>query len=145
MPHRKWRIPLSFNLPYTPKNYERLLLNSLVVKEFSMRDVKRRIDSLDKLFVQIIKKIRAEIRDFPKNPYVYTYQNSGIQQLLKKTVPDLFIKKLSKILTIEECQQVHAVLSLNLVNSQIQAKKIFQKQNSLLNENTRLKILKYLK
>jgi predicted nucleotidyltransferase len=62
MPPQKWRIFYSYQLEWLPADFRRLLEESILVKDFSAEDLKRRIKALRRLWKEIILKIEHETK-----------------------------------------------------------------------------------
>jgi predicted nucleotidyltransferase len=60
LPAPKWRIFHSYGLKWLPADYKRLVGEALLVKGFSVRDFRRRLEAIRKLWRRILPKIGEE-------------------------------------------------------------------------------------
>jgi predicted nucleotidyltransferase len=60
LPAPKWRIYYSYGLKWLPENYRRILAEGLLVKSFSVRDFRRRLEAIRKLWCEMLPKVREE-------------------------------------------------------------------------------------
>ena len=57
IPHYKWKLKKSFDLKYKPKNYQRDILNAILIRSFTETDVKRRIKVIKEVSSEIMRKV----------------------------------------------------------------------------------------
>jgi len=60
LPAPKWRIFYSSSLKWRPAGYKELIEEAMIVKSFSLKDVRRRLRALRKLWCDIVPKIEDE-------------------------------------------------------------------------------------
>jgi predicted nucleotidyltransferase len=60
VPPQKWRIFYSYILKWLPSNYEELLREAMVIKEFSTSDLERRLKAIRKIWRGTVPKIEEE-------------------------------------------------------------------------------------
>jgi predicted nucleotidyltransferase len=60
LPAPKWRLFYSYKLKWLPKSYNRLIIEALNVKDFSVADFKRRLTAIRKIWSEIVPKIEQE-------------------------------------------------------------------------------------
>jgi len=60
LPAPKWRIFYSYGLKWLPPDYKRLVGEALLVKSFSVKDFRRRLEAIRELWCGILPKIREE-------------------------------------------------------------------------------------
>lgn len=121
-PHRKWRVAVLTTMDKLPDNFIELLRNAMQIKDFSEKDIRRRISTLDKIYRWVEAMARQKYPNFPENPYEYYFKK--FYQLR----PDCFAQKMSRILCRngnDECrQELEGNLCLNLISNKRQLDKI---------------------
>jgi len=60
LPAPKWRIFYSYELKWLPENHRRLLGEAMLVKSFSVKEFRRRLEAIRKLWCEMLPKIREE-------------------------------------------------------------------------------------
>ena len=60
LPAPKWRIFYSYELKWLPENHRRLLGEAMLVKSFSVKEFRRRLEATRKLWCEMLPKIREE-------------------------------------------------------------------------------------
>ena len=60
LPAPKWRIFYSYELKWLPENHRRLLGEAMLVKSFSVKEFRRRLEAIRKLRCEMLPKIREE-------------------------------------------------------------------------------------
>jgi predicted nucleotidyltransferase len=60
LPAPKWRIFYSYGLKWLPADYKRLMVEGLLVKSFSVKDFRRRLEAIRKLWCEMLPKIKEE-------------------------------------------------------------------------------------
>lgn len=69
-PHKKWRIAMSFDLPWLPKEYQEKLRASMKVEGFGQESILRRRECLIELFEELQQAVTDE-GDFDTTAYQY--------------------------------------------------------------------------
>ena len=116
VPHKKWGFVF---LDKLPNNYQLLekFKKALLVKDYSLRDIKRRLKLLDEIYEIIIAKIYDKYPSFPLNPYEYYYRN--FVQINKETSIDRAFSELvfDNNLTEEDKDEVFGNMCFNIIDS----------------------------
>jgi hypothetical protein len=60
LPAPKWRIFYSYELKWLPGSYKRLLGEAVLVKSFSAKDFRRRLEAVRELWRETLPKVREE-------------------------------------------------------------------------------------
>jgi len=60
LPPQKWRICYSHSLKWLPQGYRKLVEETMAVKNFSARDLNRRLRALRTMWQQILPKLKSE-------------------------------------------------------------------------------------
>jgi len=60
LPAPKWRIFYSYELKWLPENHRRFLGEAMLVKSFSVKEFRRRLEAIRKLWCEMLPKIREE-------------------------------------------------------------------------------------
>ena len=114
-PHKKWRIAILNTVEILPNNFFRDIKQAMLISDFSIKDIKRRIKILNKIYAKIVKLVKQKYPNFPEQPYEYYYRNF-IQ--LKK---DCFIQKtldqLRPKTNTKELRKLEEKLCLNLISN----------------------------
>lgn len=95
-PHKKWCLETSMLLPWLPKGYRRNILEAMLIKDFSGRDIYRRVRILKKIFESLQKCLLKE-KVVPKNAYEYACIHFWGRQLLEKPFSVQVLEKLDNI------------------------------------------------
>jgi hypothetical protein len=121
-PHKKWRIPVVFTLSDNTKNFRKNLKEAMLVKNYSKKDIKRRMRVLHRMYKKQSSKVKARIKNFPRDPYKYACKRLCSRQLLIDTFPDKITERLNGEFNESEKKQLHGFLSFNLTSSIEEAK-----------------------
>jgi len=60
LPAPKWRIFYSYGLKWLPENYRKLVGEALLVKSFSVKDFRRRLEVIRRLWCGMLPKVKEE-------------------------------------------------------------------------------------
>jgi len=71
LPPPKWRIYYSHELKWLPEDYKKLLKETLYAKNFSVKELNRRLKALRNLWLKIMLKIQDETGLNPKQMHEY--------------------------------------------------------------------------
>lgn len=118
-PHAKWRFEMSKDLPWKPKNYDKLMLEALIGKDFSPEDINRRRSILLEMGSEIEANcMKINLFD---GLTAYDYENRHWEtdrQLLSETFSDKTEKILrQKGFTLPEADLARGFMNENFVGS----------------------------
>lgn len=71
LPPPKWRIFYSYGLKWLPKDYREILKETLYIKNFSVKELNRRLKAIRNLWLKTMIKIRDETGLAPKQMHEY--------------------------------------------------------------------------
>jgi len=66
LPPTKWRIFYSYRLKWLPEDYKELLEETMYTKNFSVKELNRRLKAIRRLWLNILPKIEDETGLTPK-------------------------------------------------------------------------------
>ena len=112
LPHKKWRLVYINEMSNTRKIIP-LIKKVMVVKKNGIKDVKRRIKILNKIFLEVYFLVLKKYPNFPKNPYEFYYRN--FIQFNPMTSIDLFLKHIRP--PKENFEKIKGVLCYNLIDT----------------------------
>ncbi len=124
MPHKKWSIPFLATFPFVPQDCLNNLKEAMKIKSYLKEDVERRIRFLNKLYQEISMYVKKNIKNFPENPYEYSYKNLDSYQLIKDPYIDRFFRLIENKFNAQEKSDVHGFLSFFLVKSKQELKQV---------------------
>ena len=131
LPHKKWSLVYLKDMkgPFNKLHFK--FKEAMLIKNYEISDIKRRIRILDNIYNLILKEIIKKYKDFPKNPYKYYYTN--FIQLNKVTKIDRALKIFEKKLTGEELEIIQGFMCFNIVNSMENLLKVLSQDNNIGN------------
>ena len=130
-PHKKWRLAMLPTMEILPKNIIINLKEALLVKNYSIKDIKRRIIYLDKIYRAVYNIVKIQYPQFPDNPYEYYYKN--FVQLNKNTYIQKLVSKYGNKLSDKKKEQLKGELCFNLICSLPEAKIPYFKKYGIIN------------
>lgn len=124
-PHKKWILAFLEDLPKKYSSLRDSFKKAMIIKAFTLKDIKRRTSELDKIYFKIKKTVLNKFPNFPANPYEYYYRN--FVQLNRETKVDELLKYLDfkKIASNYSLQEIKGALCFNLVTSKSLLNKLF--------------------
>jgi len=75
LPPPKWRIFYSYELKWLPGNYKELLKDAMYISGFSVKDFRRRLDIIRKIWSEIVPRIEDETKMTLEQIRKYAYLN----------------------------------------------------------------------
>lgn len=123
--HRKWRIAMLTTMDLLPENFFDILRESMLILNHTEGDIKRRINSLEKIYSWIEKKTLEKYPKFPEKPYEYFFKK--FYQLKNECYTQEIARKMSINLNDEDRQEFEGQLCLNLVSNKLQLKRFINK------------------
>lgn len=61
LPPTKWMISYSHSLKWLPEDYNKLIKEAIMIKTFSEKDFKRRLETIRKLWINVLPKIEEKL------------------------------------------------------------------------------------
>jgi len=120
--HRKWNIATLTTMNMLPNNFFKNLREVMKILDFSEKDVRRRINALEKIYHWVEKTTREKYPKFPKKPYEYYFKK--FYQLKNECYVQKMARKLSVSMNDNERQELEGQLCLNLVSKSSQLRKM---------------------
>jgi signal recognition particle subunit SEC65 len=114
-PHQKWRIAMLTTMKLLPENFLENIRKAMLVLNFSIEDIEKRIKILNNIYTETLKLIKQKYPNFPKKPYEYYYRN--FMQPKKNCFIQKTIEKLNSKMNLKDIQELEGKLCLNLVSS----------------------------
>jgi hypothetical protein len=108
-----------------PNNFFKNLREVMKILDFSEKDVRRRINALEKIYHWVEKTTREKYPKFPKKPYEYYFKK--FYQLKNECYVQKMARKLSVSMNDNERQELEGQLCLILVSKSSQLRKMKKK------------------
>ncbi len=122
--HLKWRFSNLIEMDILPKDALKNFRNGFLIKNHSIKDIQRRIKSLNKIYYPLKELIEERYPNFPKNPYVYTYRNK--KQRIPVTFSQKMKEKYKKDYSEEKLAQLEGKICFTLCDDEKSAKKLLR-------------------
>ncbi|MDO8508587.1 MAG: DUF4037 domain-containing protein [Nanoarchaeota archaeon] len=115
LPHKKWILVYLKEMKAPWNKLSKDFKNGILIKNYKLSDIKRRIRILDKIYKIILAKIKEQYKNFPEDPYEYYYQN--FVQVNKKTKIDKLLSRLNKNINKKDIIKLKGYLCFDLIDT----------------------------
>lgn len=115
-PHLKWRFSNLLEMDIIPRDSIKNIREAFLIKDNSLKDIKRRIYLMDKVYETLKGIVAEKYPDFPENPYVYTYRNH--YQLIPLTYSQRIKEKYIKEAPDKDAEQLEGKICFNLCSDE---------------------------
>ena len=139
MPHKKWQLIKLRELHILPKSIKNLE-DAILVKEYSSKDILRRIKKLDRIFIDLKDLVSKKYNSFPKDSYKFSIKYLDEKQIQKKSDTEKFALRFKNDLSEEEFKELNGFINLNLITNKEELIEKIKKDKTFLQRSLKKKI-----
>lgn len=115
IPNDKWKLLLTDTLLWVPKNFHDRLYSSMVIKEITSYSIKRRVDLIAPVLIEVCEKIERFFGESITTIYENACSNILERQLNKSTFSDSFLQIYCKKMSLADKKVVEGFINYNLI------------------------------